>query len=311
MTARRGQAMVELALCSIVFVTVLLFGIHFAEVGYLSLKVQEAGAFAVWDSTGRKVQDLETRSAADMDQILSGGTSAEKLAEDRYADFNSLSTGDAPQPIVKALTQGEPIDVECSEDPQLSQRFPPSPLVRAAGVYHARGGFQCMARARLTSLRIPDTFLEGGNGFFAERHEQPRAIWVCGVGRASGTSCQGKLSVLLNDWGMAGEARGINAECKHLACANPIYKEAVRAIFPGGGQAGANFARQIAGGAPASADEYHFSFAGEESNYQDGIGGEGPPTYNTGSPGLGLIPQPRVGPCFLGAKAPGGPVTGC
>jgi hypothetical protein len=31
----RGQGTVELALCSIVFITVLLFGIHFAEVGYL------------------------------------------------------------------------------------------------------------------------------------------------------------------------------------------------------------------------------------------------------------------------------------
>lgn len=303
--------MVELALCSIVFVTVLLFGIHFAEVGYLSLKVQEAGAFAVWDSTGRKVQDLKTRSTSDMDQLLTGGTSAEKLAESRYGDFNSLTTGDAPQPIVRALTQGAPIDVECSEDPQLSQRFPPSPRVRAAGVYHARGGFQCSARARLTSVRIPDAFLEGGNGFFAEKHDQPKGIWVCGVGRASGSSCRGQLSVLLNDWGMAGEAWGVNNDCKLLGCANPVYKDAVRDIFPGGGQAGASFARQIAGSAPTTADEFHFSFAGEESNYQDGIGGEGRTSFNTGSPGIGLIPQPRVGPCFLGAKAPGGPVTGC
>jgi hypothetical protein len=96
-----------------------------------------------------------------------------------------------------------------------------------------------------------------------------------------------------------------------LGCQNPIYRDAVRTLFPGGGQAGAQFARQIAGSAPTSADEFWFSFSGEENNYQDGIGGEGPPTYNTGSPGIGLIPQARVGPCFLGAPSPGGPVPGC
>jgi hypothetical protein len=307
----RGQGTVELALCSIVFVTVLLFGIHFAEVGYLSLKVQEAGAFAVWDSTGRKVQDIELRNTVDMDQVLTGGTSAERLAEDRYSDFNSLTTGDARQPIVKALTQGDNIDVECTEDRLLSNRFPPSPMVAASGVYSARGGFQCMARARLTSVRIPDSFLEGGNGFFAASHEQPRPLWVCAVGRATGTTCRGKLSVLLNDWGMAGDARGINNDCLLVGCQNPIYKGAVGAIFPGGGMAGARFAQQIAGSAPANANEYWFSFAGEENNYQDGNGGEGPATYNTGSPGLGLVPQARVGPCFLGARLPGGPVPGC
>jgi hypothetical protein len=307
----RGQGTVELALCSIVFVTVLLFGIHFAEVGYLSLKVQEAAAFAVWDATGRRVQDIENRNTLPMAQILTGGTSAERLAEDRYRDFSSLTTGDTAQPVTKALTRGDGFDVECSEDPQLSNRFVPSPRVRAANVYHARGGFQCEAKARLTSIRIPDFFIEGPSGFFGERHEVPRNIWVCAVGRATGTSCRGKLSLLLNDWGMAGDDRGINNDCKLMGCQNRIYRDAVRALFPGGGGAGAAFATAIAGGAPTNANEFWFSFAGEESNYMDGIGGEGPPEYNTGSPGIGLIPQARVGRCFLGHAPPGGLVPGC
>ena len=47
----RGQATVELALGLLIFVTVLIFGIHFAEMGFLSLKVTEASASAIWDAT--------------------------------------------------------------------------------------------------------------------------------------------------------------------------------------------------------------------------------------------------------------------
>ena len=53
---RAGQATVELALGLLVFVTVLLFGIHFAEVGWLSLKVQEAGAWAMWEAAGANMR---------------------------------------------------------------------------------------------------------------------------------------------------------------------------------------------------------------------------------------------------------------
>lgn len=302
--------MVELALTSIVFVTVLLFGIHFAEVGYLSLKVQEAGAFAVWDSTGRRVQDIELRNTVPMNRILAGSTSAENNSEDRYRDFNSLTTSDAPQPITRALTQANGLDVECSEDPALSQRFPPSPTVAAAQVYSARGGFQCWARAQLLGIRVPTAFLEGAPGFFAAKHKTSAPIWACAVGRATGASCQGQLSVLLNDWGLAGDADGMNNDCLLQGCQNPIYKDAVRSMFPTGRPAGANFARAVAGSAPTTADEYWFSFAGEENNYQDGIGGEGRASYNTGTPGIGLVPQPRVGPCFLGARMPPS-VPGC
>jgi hypothetical protein len=306
----RGQGTVELALCSIVFVTVLLFGIHFAEVGYMSLKVQEAATFAIWDSTGRKVYDLKNLSDAPMDQLVTGGTSAERRAEDRYRDFNSLSTGDGTQPVTKALTRGDGLDVECEEDRGLSRTIIPSDHLIMANVYSERGGLRCMARAQLTSARIPDSFIEGPGGLFGARHERPRNIWVCAMGRATGTNCRGKMSVLLNDWGIAGDEYGLNNDCRLRQCPNPVYRDAVEAIFnttPGGG-AGAAFANTIAGGAPTSANEYWFSFSGEENGYQDGTPGEGPTNYNTGSPGLGMVPPARVGPCFLGQPGTG---SGC
>ncbi len=50
----------------------MLFGIHFAEVGMLSLKVQEAGAWANWEATGRRVMDLEADNTAPFDRLLAG-----------------------------------------------------------------------------------------------------------------------------------------------------------------------------------------------------------------------------------------------
>src|SRR5207249_4993558 len=53
-----GQAAAEAAIGMLVFVTVLMFGLHFAEVGYLTVKIQEAANGALWDTTAKKMHDI-------------------------------------------------------------------------------------------------------------------------------------------------------------------------------------------------------------------------------------------------------------
>lgn len=326
----RGQATVELALGALVLVTVIVFGIHFAEVGYLSLKVQEAGAYAAWESTGRRVQDLELNNDAPFGRIVGvGPVAVAKLANDAYRDFNGLASVDTgSDSVVKGLTRGEALQVRCVENDALT--FPPTPT--AGRVYFDRGGISCTAQARLSVANFGQSFLDGANGFFKAKQYDARGaaaggtMKVCSMGRAVGGDCTGSMSLLLNDWGLAGDAE--KAECRlgvgsPATCnsntggkppppPNTIYKESVRRMWAASWTDSVQFATQYAGSAPASPNEFWFSYAGYESGYLTTNGGEGIGTWNTGGPGVpgSTIPSMRVAKdCFLGM--PGRPGQGC
>lgn len=81
----RGQAVVELVLGLIVFVTILIFAIHFAEVGYLSVKVTEAAHSAIFDATGYKLH----KWPRDTSPASSAASRAGNDAQSRYQDFDS------------------------------------------------------------------------------------------------------------------------------------------------------------------------------------------------------------------------------
>ena len=51
----RGQAVLEMSLGALLFVTVLLFGIHYAEVTFTQMKVTEAASSTMWDVTAGKM----------------------------------------------------------------------------------------------------------------------------------------------------------------------------------------------------------------------------------------------------------------
>ncbi|MBS1150350.1 MAG: putative pilus biosis operon protein, partial [Myxococcaceae bacterium] len=54
----RGQAIVESVLGILVFISVLMFGLHFADVTFTQMKVTEAAQSAVWDSTAGQMHIL-------------------------------------------------------------------------------------------------------------------------------------------------------------------------------------------------------------------------------------------------------------
>jgi len=201
-----GQAMVEMALGLLLFVTVLIFGIHFAEVGYLTLKVQEAAASALWDTTSAKMHELPA-NFSHVDHAIS---KAGQHATERYEDFDGRTSRHGRPKITQVFTSAEGLSVTCEAEKKIS--FKPSPSTK--DVYENTGGMSCSARAELTPIRIPRRFVDRGQGaLFDVPHYLRGAIPVCAVGRAQGGSgkCRGAYGILLDDWGLAGDAE--SREC--------------------------------------------------------------------------------------------------
>ena len=300
MRTLRGQATVELALGSIIFVGVLLIGIHMAEYAQLSLKVQDAQTYAIWDASGRRVQSREVNGATNLlpfRRTLDSVTGVGSQSKIRFADFDGISTSSNGNVISRALTEGSGVDVQCEQENSL--RFTASRT--AQGIMREEGGLNCTASAKVKAINIPRRFLQRDNGGFFEHSIVRRdPIPVCGMGLPFNGNCRGSLAILTNDWGLANEE---TEECK-LSCTSSPYRGMISSMFGGGGGAGAAFASAYAGGAPTSASEFHFSYSGVESGMTDYVGGEGTPTFITGGAGAGMVPRMVRPKCFLGKDCP-------
>src|SRR5581483_3812760 len=109
----RGQATVELAIGATAWVTIVLLGLWLSEVSFLSVKVQEASSAAVWDATGRKVDDFGVPNNAQADSDYNaaiGGVTASMTQ--RYADFDGLDS--ARTVTRRLLAEGRVTDVTCA-----------------------------------------------------------------------------------------------------------------------------------------------------------------------------------------------------
>ncbi len=275
----RGQALVETALGGLVFVTVVLFGIHFAEVGFLSLKVEEAANSALFDSTAAKMHDTFSQNFS-----LSSGVigAAGSVATQRYADWDGRASQiGGPSNVTQALTRGTPLDVSC----QLAQTGLPwlSPRATGAAAFNpaypggpiGASGMLCHAGTQLSPFRIPTSFLE--NEPFRAQHVTRLSIPICSGRRAVNGSCAGDYGILLDDWGFSGANEG--QECALApngggGCANQGFYDMVRDVFVanGAGQGGAGSALAAhvtqGGGSPINENHFYMSFRGHESNYQ-------------------------------------------
>lgn len=193
----RGQAVVELALGLLVFVTILLFGIHFAEVGYLSLKTTEAASAALFDATALKQHDWPN----DASPASAAATSAASEAQARYQGFDGRESAAGGAGITQLLTQGAALKVKCKTGN--GPGFDPGPHTSMA--YSDNGGITCGSSATLESIRIPTHFVDQGTkGLFQVPHLVSRPLKVCAVGRDWGGTCQGQLAMLIDDWGLSG-----------------------------------------------------------------------------------------------------------
>jgi hypothetical protein len=302
---QRGQGTVELALGLLLFVTVFIFGIHFAEVGYLSLKVQEASTSALWDTTSAKMHELPGNFSALRSAIGAAGGHA----SDRYKDFDGRTSRQGREQITQVFTSADQLRVTCEEAGSIS--FKPSSSTNS--VYEDTGGMRCSSSARLSPINIPRNFVDQGQGaIFDVAHAALNALTVCGTGRAKNGQCQGGYGILLDDWGLAGASE--SQECVLLdgaGCANGPYYRSTKIVYDKHNTvngASVNLAQSIVGTAPINPGQFWMSFRGEGDFQEREPGGDSDPNDWVTTPGANS-PTTEYdsayngrGDCFLGAS---------
>ncbi|RKH52731.1 pilus assembly protein [Corallococcus llansteffanensis] len=226
----RGQSIVEAAIGVTLFVTVLVFGIHFAEVGFLSLKVQEAAVSALWNGTHGDMHTIPV-------DYGDGHDSMRRAAEDaqaRYADFNGLSSVNHGDVITQVFTRGSDLRVNCTENGALEWE---GPFVTQLA-YRDDKGTGCSSQATLSAWNFPRSFLdrESEGGLYKADHMDPTraSFQVCGVGRAVSGQCNGRYSMLIDDWGLAGELESSTCllfQDWALPCTNIPFYSATKIVY--------------------------------------------------------------------------------
>ncbi|AGC41729.1 pilus biogenesis operon protein [Myxococcus stipitatus DSM 14675] len=225
----RGQALLEAALGVTLFVTIIAFGIHLSEVGFLSLKVQEAAVSALWDGTHGRMHLIPATYSEAGDSMRKAGESAQV----RYADFKGLSSTMGPGRITQVFTRGTDMQVRCGMD--VGVGWAGAVLTRPA--YRDNGGTACNAQATLSTWRFPSSFLDEGDGALYQKRQLEDSLarmQVCSVGRPVGGSCSGRFSMLVDDWGLAGELESPTCNImkqdyinRFFPCTNPAFHAAV------------------------------------------------------------------------------------
>ncbi|OJT18816.1 hypothetical protein BO221_39525 [Archangium sp. Cb G35] len=308
--SERGQGTTELALGLLLFVTVLIFGIHFAEVGYLSLKVQEAAASALWDTTSAKMHELPRNFDA-LTNLISSNKPGQ-LATERYKDFDGRASKQGRTRLVQLFTSAQDLQVTCGEAVDI--HFQPSASTNNT-VYRNVGGMRCNAQAELSPVKkFTRSFLDKGKGgFFSVPHYTMGSIPVCGMGRANGGECAGGFGILLDDWALSSRAE--SAECQLRNCGNSAYYDSAKVVYDKHNAvdgSSVSLARSIVGQAPIDPGRFWMSFRGRTSNFleSDMPGGDQDTRDWETTPGLNSRSQEydrayrNRKTCFLGNKCP-------
>lgn len=308
----------ELAIGVTVFVTILIFAIHFAEIGFMSVKVTEAAHSALFDATAHKMHDWPGSTSP----ANSAVSRAASDAQSRYADFESR-TRPAGTPTTGVFTRIQGMRVECS----LGQGPGYTRDLATMMAYADNGGINCQSNATINAVNIARSFLDGSNGLFGKQHHTPVSIRVCGIGRANG-GCNARLTMMLDDWGLSGTSGNESKECRLNvnsplgSCQNdPFFKMARSAylttmVYGGHNGAASRFAWQIVGAAPIvpmGESAFFMSALGEESRFTQSLTTEGHRNYPTTPGGVGTSGVPAHEydrayrdrkACWLGLKCP-------
>ena len=283
MTVRnaRGQATVELALGLLVFVTVLIFGIHFAEVGYLSTRVQQAAAFAVYDATGQRAHENGNDLA--LSSSIPGLTTEQTRRYFRDFDANRGDDHDR-RAVTQVFTSIDGLQAQC----RLEQSITYTPLnpggpATPSPYDGTRGGIACGVSATIRlAPGFPRTFFDDNWNLRGEHYSGPDAYTVCATARSRDGRC-GRFGLLLGDFSLQGARESRSHDLFRRT--NPVYARLVEQAYgPGGCPAAQTASLMIAGAVSTDACAFQFSYQGVERNYQQDLRAThaGSTTWNTG-----------------------------
>jgi hypothetical protein len=307
----RGQGMVEMAIGLIVFVTILIFAIHFAEVGYLSVKVTESAHSAMFDATG---YELHRWAAGDISQANRAASRAASDATSRYRDFDSRTRSSMTTSQVFTRAQNLRVQCDVGQGPDYMRD------VATVGSYSDNGGISCQSTARISAFNIVNNFMDQGGGFFKTQHYVNRPINVSSMGRGNSNA---RLTMMLDDWGLTGTNENkhcpLNVNNPFGSCDNEAFFRLARNAYGitmgihANAHTGAasRFAWRVVGVAPIppmGESAFFMSAMGEEdSNFVQPQTSEGFRRYTTTPGGPATTYQTshqRRQRCFLGLKCP-------
>ncbi|NMO16939.1 hypothetical protein HPC49_24840 [Pyxidicoccus fallax] len=273
--------MVELVLGLMVFVTVLMFGLHFAELSHLSLKAHEALAAAAWDATAYRVERPGVDGVDEWAWYDSGRIAAPEVTDttnERYGDWDGRQSARRATGPRQLYTQANPLTAQCIRNTDPSNGFRVSETANTPR-YGEPGALSCVAQGGVTTINIPARFLEDANsGFFSRGHLARSNFTLCGLGRpAADGTCRGSLNILLGDHGLT-SGDGEEQECALLSddipgvrCANrAFYSLAHEAWDRSMGWTGApeRWADRVTGSSPGGrVTGFYLSFRGEDSAF--------------------------------------------
>ncbi|MFL5318506.1 MAG: TadE/TadG family type IV pilus assembly protein, partial [Myxococcaceae bacterium] len=278
----RGQAMVELVLGLLIFVTVLIAGIHFGELSHLSLKAHEASASAAWDATSYRAEQLGPEgvdSSAWYDASKYAVPNANSKGGARYDNWDGRSSSLGKSPPVGLYTRPADMVTSC-------QNVTGSPLdfrtqdTTVTPAFGSPGVVTCASAGIVTTINIPQGFLDkSDNGYFKAKHLNYKPITLCGLGRSNNGQCGGAVALVLGDHGLT-TGNGENAECPRYkeddgvmgsACANaPFYRLAHENWDRSFGWTPLpdQWTKKVAGTYPkGKVTGFYMSFRGEESGF--------------------------------------------
>ncbi len=304
----RGQGTVEVVLGLTVFVTALLFGLHFAELAQLSLKAHEAVAAAAWDATAYRVErpgvdGVDGWAWYDASRIAAPRATA--ATNGRYGDWDGRRSAAGNMGPTQLYTRANALTTECTPSVGPRDGFRVSATANTPR-YGEPGALSCVTRGGVRTINLPARFLQDANdGLFSAEHLTRNAFTLCGLGRpVAGTTCRGALNILLGDHGLT-SGGGEESECALLSddvpgrrCANrAFYSLAHEAWDRSRGWTGLpeRWADRVTGNAPRGrVPGFYLSFRGEESGTfgesHERIWQTQPMDYNVArSPSLGTV----------------------
>ncbi|MBM4379519.1 MAG: pilus assembly protein [Deltaproteobacteria bacterium] len=228
---RRGQASVEMALGLIVFVTILMFGIHFAETSYLGMRVSGAAQSAIFRATGQRAH--EKGSNFSRASTVAGLTTSDNA---KYWDDFQPTVGEGAGTITHVLTKIEKSTnnvVRCTNEGSMK-----SSLVSIAPTAYSgdRGGLKCSGEAQISVLpTFPKNFLDNTWSLKTAHYSGPTSLRMCATPRSKRSGPCGQFGVLLGDYALQGASSGESRANDLFNGGNSAFKALVDGSFMYGG----------------------------------------------------------------------------
>lgn len=270
----RGQAVVELALGMLVFITILAFGIHFAEVSYMSIRVQQAAAFALYDATAQRAHEQGNVSKFG---TIAGLATQE--ARKRWKDFEAnTGAAGASAKMSHVFTEIDGMFIQCTNEDSIkySTSVLTNPLTPNPYSALDRGGIKCTARAQISvAPGFPKDFFDNEWNLKSKHYAGDKLQYtVCATPRATNGTC-GFFGLLVGDYSLQGREESASQDLfkdKNDAGDKSYRKVADEATGLITCAASMALSGTIAWTASPEACSFQFSYKGVEKNYTQDLG---------------------------------------